>query len=49
MTRVLPILLTLAVVVFSATEGWSADFKKGVGAAGIGDFATALREWQASC
>ncbi len=37
--------LTLAVLLGSAGEGWSADFQKGVAAAERGDFATALREW----
>ena len=36
--------LTLAVLLFSPTEGWSADFQKGLDAARSGDFATALRE-----
>jgi TPR repeat protein len=38
--------LTLAVLLFSPTEGWSADFQKGLDAANSGDFATALREWK---
>ena len=37
--------LTLAVLLASSGEGWSADFQKGVTAAQSGDFATALREW----
>ncbi len=47
MRRLLPILcLTLAVLLGSAGEGWSADFQKGFAAAKRGDFATALREWK---
>ena len=38
--------LTLAVLLFSPTGGWSADYQKGVDAAQRGDFATALREWK---
>jgi len=37
--------LTLAIFLFSPTEGWSADFQKGVAAYNSGDYATALREW----
>ena len=40
------ICLTLVVLLFSPTEGWSADFQKGLTAAQRGDFATALREWE---
>ena len=40
------ICLTLVVFLFSPTEGWSADFQKGLDAAQNGDFATALREWK---
>ena len=46
MRRLLPILLTIAVFLGSAGEGWSADYRKGVDAAKRGDFATALREWK---
>ena len=47
MRRLLPILcLTLAVLLGSAGEGWSADFEKGFAAAKRGDFATALREFK---
>jgi len=66
MRRLLPVLLTLAVLLgsaggvwnadfqrdlvfssteFSATEGWSANFQRGLDAADRGDFLTALREW----
>ena len=38
--------LTIAVLLGSAGEGWSADFQKGLTAAQSGDFATALREWK---
>ena len=37
--------LTFAVLLFSAGEGWSADFQKGFAAYQSGDYATALREW----
>ena len=40
------ICLTLAVLLGSAGEGWSADFQKGVDAYNRGDYATALREWK---
>jgi len=43
MKRLLPILVTLAVLLGSAGVGWSAE--KGLTAAQSGDFATALREW----
>jgi len=46
MKRLLPILLTLVVLLFNPTEGWSADFRKGLDAAQRGDYATALREWK---
>jgi TPR repeat protein len=39
------ICLTLAVLLFSPTEGWSADFQKGFDAYQSGDYATAVREW----
>ncbi len=38
--------LTLAVLLGSAGEGWSADLWKGLTAAQSDDFATALREWK---
>ena len=38
--------LTLVVLLFSPTEGWSADFEKGLDAYDSGDYATALREWK---
>jgi TPR repeat protein len=38
--------LTLVVLLFSPTEGWSADFQKGGDAYERGDYATALREWE---
>ena len=37
--------LTIAVLLFSPTEGWSQDFQKGVDAYNRGDYATALREF----
>ena len=37
---------TIAVLLFSPTEGWSADYQKGVDAYNEGDYATALREWE---
>ncbi len=46
MKRLLPILLTLVALLFNPTEGWSADFRKGLDAAQRGDYATALREWK---
>ena len=47
MRRLLPILLvTLAVLLGSAGEGWSADNQKGMDAYNRGDYATALREWK---
>ena len=46
MKRLLLILLTLVVLLFNPTEGWSADFQKGWDAAQRGDYATALREWK---
>ena len=38
--------LILVVLLFSPTEGWSADFEKGLDAYDSGDYATALREWK---
>ena len=40
------IFLTFVVLLFSPTEGWSADFQKGLDAYNRGDYATALREWK---
>ena len=40
------ICLTLAVLLGSAGEVWSADFQKGVAAYQSGDYTTALREWK---
>jgi TPR repeat protein len=37
--------LTLVVLLFSPTEGWSQDLQVGLDAWDRGDFATALREW----
>ena len=46
MRRLLPILcLTLAVLLGSAGEGWSANYQKGQEAFLKKDFATTLREW----
>jgi hypothetical protein len=36
--------LTITLLLGSASMSWSADFQKGVTAAGSGDFATALHE-----
>ena len=38
--------LTLVVLLFSPTEGWSADFQKGLDAYSKWDYATALREFE---
>ena len=38
--------LTLALLLGSAGEGWSADFQKGVDAYDKGDYADALSEWK---
>ena len=46
MKRLLPFLMGFALLLLSSTEGWSADFQKGLDAAQRGDFATALREWK---
>ena len=46
MRRLLPILLTLVVLLFSPTEGWSADLQKGIDAYNREDYATALREFR---
>jgi TPR repeat protein len=46
MKRLLPVLLTLAVLLGSAGEGWSADYQKGLDAYNKKDYATALREWK---
>ena len=43
MRRLLPILVTLVVLLFSPTEGWSQDFQKGVDAYNRGDYATAVK------
>ena len=45
MRRLLPILLTVAVLFGSAGVSWSADYQKGLDAARSGDYATALREF----
>ena len=37
--------LTIAVLLGSAGESWSADFQKATDAYNRGDYATALREW----
>ena len=46
MKRLLPVLVGFVVLLLSSTEGWSADFQKGLAAAQRGDFVTALREWK---
>ena len=38
--------LTLAALLGAVGTSWGADFNKGLAAANIGDFATALREWR---
>ena len=45
MRKLLTILCIAAVLLFESTEGWSADFQKGLDAAVRGDYAIALREW----
>ncbi|HIF10918.1 MAG TPA: hypothetical protein EYQ81_14500 [Sneathiellales bacterium] len=44
MSRPAPFLLTLVVLLFCVTKGWSADFETGAEAAQRGDYATALSE-----
>ena len=46
MKRLLPVLMGFALLLLFSTEGWSADFQKGLAAAQRGDFVTALREWK---
>ena len=46
MRRLLPILVTVAVLLGSAGEVWSADYQKGWDAYVKEDYATALREWK---
>ena len=41
-----PLSLILTLLLFSATNAWSADFDRGVDAYEKGDYATALREWE---
>ena len=38
--------LTLAMLLWHPTQGWSADFQKGLDAYSRGDYATALGEWK---
>ncbi len=45
MKRLLPVLMGFALLLLSSTEGWSADFQKGLDAYNKKDYATALREW----
>jgi TPR repeat protein len=40
------ICLTVAVLLGSAGEGWSADYQKGLNAYNKRDYATVLREWK---
>ena len=35
-----------ALLLLSSTEGWTADFQKGLDAYNKKDYATALKEWQ---
>ena len=44
--RLPPILVTFAVLLGSAGEGWSADYQKGLGAYNRGEYATTLGEWK---
>ena len=46
MKRLLPVLMGFVVLLLSSTEGWTADFQKGLTAYKNGDFAIALREWE---
>ena len=46
MKRLLPVLMGFVLLLLSSTEGWSADFQKGVTAYNKKDYATALREWK---
>ena len=46
MKRLLPVLMGFALLLLSSTEGWSADFQKGLDAYNKKDYATALREWE---
>ena len=45
MRKLLTTLCIAAVLPFGTTEGWGADFQKGLDAAVRGDHATALHEW----
>ena len=45
MRELLTTLCIAAVLPFGSTEGWGADFQKGLDAAVRGDHATALHEW----
>ena len=42
----LPVCLTVAVLLLSEGQGWSADFEMGFAAAQRGDYAAALLEWR---
>ena len=46
MRRLVPILLTLAMLLGSAGEVWSANYQKGQEAFLKKDYATTLREWK---
>ena len=46
MKRLLPILMGFALLLLSSTEGWTADFQKGMDAYKSGDYATAMSEWK---
>ena len=46
MKRLLPVLIGFVFLLLSSTEGWSADFQKGLDAFKRGDFVTAIREWE---
>ena len=45
MTRLTTICLTVALLLGSSGNGWSADYQKGFSAFTSGDYASALREW----
>ena len=46
MKRLLPVLVSVALLLLSSTEEWSADYWKGEKAYNRGDFVTAIREWE---
>ncbi len=46
MKNLLPILYTLAVLLFASTKGWCADVQKGWNAFSNGDYSAAFLEWK---